>query len=600
MWIAGWLEKSILGSDFDNNEVLPVLGYQGVKIIMSSSSINLNLAKYAPPLTTDQDASIVRLSQLRFQTFNETDVREEFLVPLIGLLGYRRDSDYTVLREESFKLNPLFLTVGSHRIKLDYRFNVYKAGFWLLEAKGAQCSDPLHPPAITDDMIEQAHFYAHHREVDCPLFGVSNGWWTHLYDRDAEDPRTPILSIFYADLPKKFTELRALIGAAQLTFWVKRRLLARIEQAVSADIDLARVDEFVREMRAAAYRAQPKVLENFRRNAKIREETQSKEFSDFLESSQPFNAIDTVLMWPLNMGSMAVASDILSRKVAKFPGSNQFLFFHKLLVVEPRPVTIDYYYNALNLLGMLCHKGELPKVDMRENGKPETRIESIYVDFARLLLTHFESRPDLKVLWAMEGLLKRMVKRYLLSNQTTRNEIAAGVELQRYFQKEEEIAFLGPSPARTLVQVVESVSLAELGAFFSRHVRNDRGREFDVRSAVDEFQAKRLVFEPLEDATDATYRKLVKSLGQEWSELTWADHLNRTWDRLGCAVCEVVLSYRPLLAQMPEDCRLRIVELARLGNSYARKCAEQLDIMVEDDYPDAAVRLKALFTLDAS
>ena len=262
----------------------------------------LQLAKYVLPPSAEQIASLKRLSELRFQTFNETDVREEFLVPLIGLLGYQRNSDYSVLREQSYRLDPLLLTVGSSRIKLDYLFNVYKAGFWLLEAKVARCADTDQPPTITDDMIAQAHFYAHHREIDCPLFGVSNGWWTNLYDRDSDDPRQPILSIAHSDWPTKFGELYALIGAPQVTFWIKRRLITRIEQVLSADVDLARTDEFIRAAQTAAHRAGPKVLENFRRNAGVREETQNKEFRDYLESSRPCETLDTLLMWPLSYG----------------------------------------------------------------------------------------------------------------------------------------------------------------------------------------------------------------------------------------------------------------------------------------------------------
>jgi hypothetical protein len=557
----------------------------------------INLAKHVPPLSAEQIATLKALSELRFETFNESDVREEFLVPLIRLLGYQRNSDYTVLREESYRLNPLFLTVGSSRIKLDYQFNVYKAGFWLLEAKGAHCPDATQPPGIAESMIGQAHFYAHHRDIDCPLFGVSNGWWTNLYDRDSDDPAQAILSIFHSDLPTKFRELNELIGASQVTFWLKRRLLTRIEQVLGADVDLARTEEFIRAAQAAAHRARPKVLENFRRNAGVRQETQSKEFRDYLEESHPFNVLDTLLMWPLNMGSMNVASDIISRKVAQYTGSNQFLFFHKLVLKDPRPVTIDYYINALNLLGTLCYKGELEKVDTHGGGKADTPVIDIYIEFARLLLFHFSGRPDLQVMWAMEGMIKRMVKRALLSSQTSRTDIAAGVEMQRYFHPEEEIAFLGPSPARTLIQAVESVTLAELGAFFNRHNNKGRNERFDVRGAVEEFQRKRAAFEPLEDATDAAYQELAKGLGQDWSELTWSDHLNRTWDRLGHAVCEVILSRRPLLLQMPEDCRQQLVELTRLGNSFAQKCVEELGMNVPSSYPDAAARLRVLFTL---
>ena len=64
----------------------------------------INLAKHVPPPSAEQIATLKKLSELRFETFNESDVREEFLVPLIGLLGYQRNSDYSVLREESYSL----------------------------------------------------------------------------------------------------------------------------------------------------------------------------------------------------------------------------------------------------------------------------------------------------------------------------------------------------------------------------------------------------------------------------------------------------------------------------------------------------------------
>ena len=55
---------------------------------MTAVPPNLYLSKYAPPPTAEQVASLKKLSELRFETFNESNVREEFLVPLIGLLGY--------------------------------------------------------------------------------------------------------------------------------------------------------------------------------------------------------------------------------------------------------------------------------------------------------------------------------------------------------------------------------------------------------------------------------------------------------------------------------------------------------------------------------
>jgi len=213
------------------------------------------------------EGTLKRLSELDLSGFNETDVREAFLAPLIDTLGYIRGTDYTVLTEEQYQLNPFFLSVGSKRIKLDYRFTTYRTGFWLLEAKQGVTSAPKTPSPITDEMIGQAHFYAHHREVDCPLFGVSNGWFTNIYDRDGENPLEPILSIPQADLVARYLELYALIGFDQVTFGLKRRLLTRIQKVLSADVDLSRGEEFVQAVMGAAASARPKVLENFRKAA---------------------------------------------------------------------------------------------------------------------------------------------------------------------------------------------------------------------------------------------------------------------------------------------------------------------------------------------
>jgi hypothetical protein len=209
--------------------------------------------KYMPPMSSETEGKLKRLASLDLSSLNETDVREAFLAPLIEALGYIRGTEYTVFTEEQYKLNPLFLAVGSSRIKLDYRFTTYRAGFWLLEAKTGIATDPSNPPPITLDMIGQAHFYAHHREIDCPLFGVSNGWFTNLYDRDAENPLDPILSIPQKDLVARFSELYKLIGFDQITFGLKRRLLTRIQTDRLPDEDAKASDDIKRFASTAAY-----------------------------------------------------------------------------------------------------------------------------------------------------------------------------------------------------------------------------------------------------------------------------------------------------------------------------------------------------------
>jgi hypothetical protein len=136
---------------------------------MSSST---DFDKYLAPLTDVQQRRLEELGRLELNEFNEHDVREEFLAPLVEILGYRRGDTYEVRRGESFALSPGFVMIGRQRVELDYKFNIWKQGFWLMEAKPAKCPDPSSPPKLTDEDVGQAFFYALHPQVDAPFFAV--------------------------------------------------------------------------------------------------------------------------------------------------------------------------------------------------------------------------------------------------------------------------------------------------------------------------------------------------------------------------------------------------------------------------------------------
>ena len=549
----------------------------------------LSCTKHMRPMSAETEGILKRLAALDFGVLNETDVREAFLAPLIGTLGYVRGSDYTVLTEQQFRLNPLFLSVGSKRIKLDYRFTTYRAGFWLLEAKEGTAPGPSEPPPITSEMIGQAHFYAHHPEVDCPVFGVSNGWFTNLYDRDSQNPLDPILSIAQQDLITHYSELYELIGFDQITFGLKRRLLKRIEQVLSADVDLYRSEEFVREVAKAAASARPKVLENSR---KARAENR-RALLEFIDDVRTWDAIDTLLQTSLTVGDSATVSNRLAERVAQHPGSNQFLFFHKLMIKEPRPVTTHYYFNSLHLLGYLASRPELANVSYT-GGPALTPISEIYAEYVEVLVFHLAARPELRLIWALEALSMRLCKRLLVSADLTRTAIRGHVELERFLNSEERNAFLCPSPAGTLLQMVEQTTLAAIGRFFVEHYSESR-RAFDFVAALDEYRALERVVVSHEAATDDAYLKLKNSLGPMWSELTFIDGQNRSFDRLGHCVCEAIGFFPSLLPALSERSWTRIEFLASLGNSFARTLLQQTGRPVPAPHANAASELKRIF-----
>ncbi|MGB8901702.1 MAG: hypothetical protein WCC90_21765, partial [Methylocella sp.] len=418
------------------------------------------------------------------------------------------------------------------------------------------------------------------------LFGVSNGWFSNLYDRDSENPLEPILSIPQRDLVARYPELYALIGFDQVTFELKRRLLRRIEQVLSADVDLSRGEEFVRAVAGAAASARPKVLQNFRKAAAGVDAENERVFFDYLDNAHTWDAIDTLLQADLSVGDMAKASDRLAERVAQYPGGNQFLFFHRLLVKDPRPVTTAYYFNSLRLLGNLAMRPALANVSY-PSGPTPTPIEKIYAEYAELLVFHLMARPELRLIWALEAVSRRLCKRLLVSVDVTRSAILDHVELQRFINSEERNAFLGPSPARTVLRIVEETTLAAVGRFFAKHYDQAR-HAFDLPAALAEYRALERAVVSLETATEEAYFKLKNSLGDQWSELTFIDSQNRSFDRLGCGVCEVISFYPALLPALSERTWARVEFLAALGNPFAKTCLQQAARPEPSPHPEAA------------
>ncbi|MGO9386929.1 MAG: hypothetical protein ACLPWD_02665 [Methanobacterium sp.] len=154
------------------------------------------MRKFRTPLTTYENKKLEELSQLDFSRWNETEVREHYIIPLLNLLGYKKDCDYDVSSAQSYRLNPLFLQIGSTRVELDYIFSVRKSKFWLIEAKSGYKNIKGKKSVIGKKEIDQAYFYSLHPEINCPYFVVSNGWDINIYERDnLREDLEPVLSV---------------------------------------------------------------------------------------------------------------------------------------------------------------------------------------------------------------------------------------------------------------------------------------------------------------------------------------------------------------------------------------------------------------------
>lgn len=309
------------------------------------------MRKYRPPLTKNELEELKRLTILSFDGWTEADIREEFVVPLLKLLGYRKELDYSVSREESFRLNPLFLQIGRDRIKLDYICSVRKQRFWIIESKpGKLLKDDTYPKLLLED-IAQAHFYSMHPDIDAKYFVVTNGWLLDLYDRDKFNERMePILSIKHTELEREFLKLDSYIGASQIIFTLKSKILKDIENTLRSEVYIDRLDEFVDAVKLKVSKVRPIVLDNFRRNAKIQKDIIEKEFNDFLLKEDLDFIVSSLFMSNPPAINLYKTSRIAAERFINEPSAKQYLFLHRLLLKEPRAVLYPYYYYVLVFL----------------------------------------------------------------------------------------------------------------------------------------------------------------------------------------------------------------------------------------------------------
>ena len=203
-------------------------------------------------------AELNRLSRMKLSGWNETDVREGFITPLLTLLGYQKGTDYDINREGSHLLpkRPFFF-IGRDKIQLDYALLVRNRNFWIIEAKAPDQED------LTEQAIFQAHFYSIHPEVNARYFMVTNGLTTALYDaRALGNDYEPVLMIRQAALPTKFVELNNRLGASRIRQMFRNQILVDTRHVLSTEVREEALKEFRNQVEQVIQELIPTVREN--------------------------------------------------------------------------------------------------------------------------------------------------------------------------------------------------------------------------------------------------------------------------------------------------------------------------------------------------
>jgi hypothetical protein len=141
---------------------------------------------------------------------NETDVREDVLMPLLTALGYSKGTEADIVREHSLRYPALQLGRKSLkdpplRGRADYILQVFGYTRWVLEAK-----PPTDP--VEADQIEQALSYARHPEVGGCYAAICNGHIFSLHDTRHSAEHPPLLHFDITNLSDLIDKLRNILS----------------------------------------------------------------------------------------------------------------------------------------------------------------------------------------------------------------------------------------------------------------------------------------------------------------------------------------------------------------------------------------------------
>ena len=541
------------------------------------------MKKYRPPLSEREIEELERLSKLDFSNYSEADVREEYLVPIMTMLGYRKELDYSVSREESFGLHKLFLSVGSRRVRLDYLCSLRKQYFWLIDAKEGKGSTNNSSLNLKDEDVQQAYFYSLHHEINCKYFVVSNGWYFNLYDRDElNDELTPLLSIEHSELKEKFLEIDFYIGSSQILPNLKTKALQHIEKILSAEVSLHRLDEFESEVKLLCNRVRPNVLENFRTNAHHEQEIREKVWKDMLTSQRPYELIETCFQSAISIKDMDDLAGSMAESLINSPGgSNHYLLFHRMFLGELKPVNYWHHLNTLRFLLELNDRN-VRFVDFAFEGN-NSSVRTLLSYWLNLLLSHFESRDDLRLIWAFEGLCYRFLESMFLLSRASRHAISKGVEYLNYLLPEENIAWLGPSAAGNLLAVMKISSMRILAAVIQKYY-DKNSRDIKGTLALQEFEEMRKQYEGLIASTPHSIRELKRELGEDWGDMTFLADMNTSFDPIMSGACNLLVRHPKAVTEISDVGKQRISYAASLKCApYAKAFCETFGIGFIDD-----------------
>jgi Type I restriction enzyme R protein N terminus (HSDR_N) len=171
-------------------------------------------SKMLEPLSAEQIGELRKIENFsKLDSYSEQDVREDIIAPILLVLGYQKESMFSVERDKS-------LWIAGKRLAFDYSLTLWEENFWIIEAK---------KPNVTKgkfgyDEVWQALQYAVHPTINAALLVLCDGHAIEVFDRE-QSLESPVLRVDRMNLIRDFDQIRAILSPLQAWFFQKRRIV---------------------------------------------------------------------------------------------------------------------------------------------------------------------------------------------------------------------------------------------------------------------------------------------------------------------------------------------------------------------------------------
>ena len=183
-------------------------------------------------MLNSEDEFLSSWEKFDFSRCNEMDIREDFIAPLLYILGYSKNTINDIVREKSLCLSEAFHRIGRKKVQIDYVPSIRLKSFWIMEAK------PGNPRKMTVGDMLQAHLYAVHPEIQVPYIVLTNGWELKIYSvYDWENWKEPFFEINAQNCRTCFSELKNILSAKNMLQFQRSRMLEQIKNTFEVEID---------------------------------------------------------------------------------------------------------------------------------------------------------------------------------------------------------------------------------------------------------------------------------------------------------------------------------------------------------------------------